>query len=258
MFFVSPDPVEPDFVLPTRSPYWLRVNGHWVHIEGVAPSVDVDTDRPSSTFRPMGGGRLRQIAPIGMRSWSVSSEWASPTTFRMLRLAAQFPDDVWLLDRSMAVANMIDPRDCQGIGGGETILAGGMPLLPYGVFKTVKMPVRKGVLTFVSLWSHRSGTIGSATYPGGYQVLHCPSGSVAQRAVVSFVPDADGELSMNAHDDTTGLQVTEDFLPDEWMMGERTPCLVAVEDPARTVLRMNSRAQGLGKWSCEIREVGPA
>lgn len=258
MFVVSPDPVQPNEAISTGSPFWLRLWGQWVHLEGVAPGTSVPTARSRSVFESVDGVSWEQSAPRARRSWSFDVPWQSRVATRAFEVAAQSPAaDAWLLDRTRAVVNMLAPDDCYGVtGAAGVLLTGGLPLPRFATEHTVTVPVRRGVATFVGLWADTSGPAATVTWPGGTATAIAPSGTTAQQAVAMFTPDADGIATIVAAAGTTGLQVTEDWLPGEWMAGQRTPCPVVVDDPAGVLHRMNAGAQALGSWSIELREVG--
>lgn len=253
----SPAPTDlTNVIIPTQAPYYLGLFGEWLHLEGVTPGVDVSTDRATSRMVSVDGCAWEQRAPRGPRSWSLGFEWATERTVAALRVAADSPEDVWLLDRSMAVVNMLAPLDCYGTGA--ALLADGMPLRRLTIDRTVSTLVRRGVTSFTALWTDadEGEPVGMAYWPGGESPLVAPGGTAAQRASVEFVPDSDGPLTLVAFAGTTGLQVTEDWLPNEWMAGQRMPCRVSVSDPERTVNRMPDRSQALGTYSVTLREVG--
>lgn len=244
-------------VNPTSSPYYLRIFGEWLHVEGVTPGVDVDTERPASRMISVDGVAWEERPARGPRTWSLSFEWATERTMNALRVAAHFPADVWLLDRSMAVVNMLDMPDC--LGSGSLLLTNGMPLPRFVAPRAATTMVRRGVATFAALWTDAAegAPVGTVEWPGGSASLTAPAGTSAQRVVVPpFTPDVDGPLVFTAAAGTTGMQVTEDWLPNEWMGGRRTPCRVSIDDPGQTLNRMNENAQGLSNYSVEIREVG--
>lgn len=104
-------------VFATGSPYWLRVNGKWMHLEGVTPGVSDTADRPSSDLLVLGGRRYTSRAKRAAREWSLDFAHATPEAVRLLALAAHGQaGDVMLLDLSAARGNMLDPLDCVGPG----------------------------------------------------------------------------------------------------------------------------------------------
>lgn len=256
MFVVSPEPIAANTVVAAGSPFWLRLFGEWVQLEGVVPDTSAGVSRSRSSFESVDGVQWEQQAPAHRRSWSLEIPWQSRVATRVLEVAAHTNEDVWLLDRTRAVVNMLRPGDCYG--DGTALLADGMPLRRFTAERTVTSPVRRGVGTFVGVWTDAAaGTpVATVSWPGGSQVLTAPAGTVAQRASVGFTPEAHGDVAIVAAAGTTGLQVTEDWLPDEWMAGQGVPCRVVVDDPSGTLHRMNQRSQALGTWSVELREVG--
>lgn len=256
MIIVSPPAPKSAPLASTKSPFWLMVAGEWIHLEAVTMDATSTPTRARSSFESVDGVTWEQQAPAHRCSWSLSIPWESRVATRALEVAAHSPEDVWLLDRTRAVVNMLRPGDCYG--DGNALLADGMPLRRFTAERTVTSPVRRGVETFVGVWTDAAaGTpVATVSWPGGSQVLTAPAGTVAQRASVAFTPDAHGDVTIVAAAGTTGLQVTEDWLPDEWMAGQGVPCRVVVDDPSGTLHRMNQRSQALGTWSVELREVG--
>lgn len=256
MFVVSPEPIAENKVIAAGSPFWLRLFGEWIQLEGVVPDVSAGTSRLRTAFESVDGVTWEQQAPKHRRSWSLPIPWQSRVATRVLEVAAHSPEDLWLLDRTRAVVNMLRPGDCYG--DGTALLADGMPLRRFTAERTVTSLVRRGVETFVGVWTDAAaGTpVATVSWPGGSEVLTAPAGTTAQRASVAVMPSADGDLTITAAAGTTGLQVTEDWLPDEWMAGQGAPCRVVVDDPSGTLHRMNQRSQALGTWSVELREVG--
>lgn len=256
MFVVSPESIAPNTVVAAGSPFWLRLFGEWIQLEGVVPDASADAARSRSSFESVDGVSWEQQAPAHRRSWSLEIPWQSRVATRALEVAAHSPEDVWLLDRTRAVVNMLKPGDCYG--DGTALLADGMPLRRFTVEQAATTMVRRGVETFVGVWTDAAaGTpVATVSWPGGSEVLTAPAGTTAQRASIAVMPSADGDLTITAAVGTTGLQVTEDWLPDEWMAGQGAPCRVVVDDPSGTLHRMNQRSQALGTWSVELREVG--
>lgn len=256
MIVVPPSAPKTTSLASAKSPFWLRVAGKWVHLEAVTTDVASSVARARSSFESVDGVTWEQQAPKYRRSWSLSIPWESRVATRALEVASHSPEDVWLLDRTRAVVNMLKPGDCYG--DGTALLADGMPLRRFTVEQAAKTMVRRGVETFVGVWTDAAaGTpVATVSWPGGSEVLTAPAGTTAQRASVAVMPSADGDLTITAAAGTTGLQVTEDWLPDEWMAGQGAPCRVVVDDPSGTLHRMNQRSQALGTWSVELREVG--
>ncbi|MDN7120310.1 hypothetical protein INN71_02775 [Nocardioides sp. ChNu-153] len=257
MIVVPPGTPAPNVVVDTESPLYLRVNDHWLHLNGVEADLQVDTSRGRDMFESLDGFLWWQQAPANKRTWKLDYRWATELAMRALRVAANYPGDVWLLHREHAVANMLAPLDCQGTGA--PLLAGGMPLRRFVSATSVTSMVRGGVPTFLGVWTDAAaGTpVGTVTYPGGSAVLEAPAGTTAQRTQVAFTPDVDGLVTATVVAGTTGLQLTEDWMPAEWMPGLRAPCRVAVTDPQRRLNRMEDRSQGRGDYTVEIMEVGP-
>ncbi|WP_447643164.1 hypothetical protein [Nocardioides zeae] len=138
-------------VQPTNSPYWLRVNGQWVHLDGVRRGSRLQVERDTSDLVTIDGVRQRWVAPAGPRSWRLQLQDATPVAVAALMLACDFPGDVLLVDRDLTTANMLPGPACQGTG--PVLLAGGMPLRTFTAPATVSAYARGGVRTYVSVWA---------------------------------------------------------------------------------------------------------
>lgn len=122
----------------TQSPFWLELNGEWVHLQGVAPTYPITRERPRSEFISLGGYRYAQQARKAVKSWELSYEYASPEALAALEIAAQFGGVVRLWDEAAAAANAVCPEDVQGSAGTEVLMAGDIPLRPYLFDRTPK------------------------------------------------------------------------------------------------------------------------
>lgn len=242
-------------VIDTQSPFFLQVHGEWLHLQGVSTGSGLDLERPSDELTSTDGVVTRQQAVRPRRTWELEMTYATGVSIAVLRHAVDV-SDVWLLDRDLATQNMLEPRACYGAG--SNLLAGGIPLPRFTEATSTMTLLRRGVASYAALWTDApEGTVvGTATYPGGTQQLLAPAGTTAQRAVVEFTPDADGALLLEAVAGTTGLQVTEDWLPDEWLPGQRIPVQVAVTDPARTLRLLGQHRHGRSDYGVTLREVG--
>lgn len=263
-------PYAPDTqtVLATRSPFWLRVNESWVHLEGVTPGTSRSADRPSSEMVTVDGVRHVQRAPRAPREWSLDFTHATAEAMALLALAAEV-DDVWLLDSTATGANMLSPRECYGPATESAVLCGGIPLraFPNGEAE-VEVMVREGQPVEVSVWSdaNEGASVATATYPGGFAPVVSPAGSGVRRASGGFTADSDGTATIGVSAPSgavvSGLQVAE-VSPEQllavestrWLAGERMPCMVAVADPERNLERIVN-GTGYGSYSVTMREVG--
>lgn len=259
-------------MLANQSPYWLRLNGTWVHLDGVKPSVEMTPNRATSDFTSVDGVRWTQQAPKGPRDWSLSYEYATPDAVAALSVAAEIATDVWLLDSTLAQANMLAPLDCFGTDTAAGVVdCGGIPLraLDLTTTKSVTVLVRAGITYYVRLWGGPDETgIGSVAYPGGSQDLvptvewpniwpdDWPS---ATGLVAPFVPTSDGEATITLAAGTagaSGLMLTQDIAPETFLSGARTPCQVSVGDPGRTVNMAWPTSYAWSDYTVSVREVG--
>lgn len=256
-----------------QSPFWLLLNGVWVHLDGVEPGVDVTPNRASSDFTSVDGVRWIQQAPTaGPRDWSMSYKFATPDAVSLLAVAADVTQDVWLLDSTLAQSNMLDPVDCYGTNPAAAVVdCGGVPLraLDLTAAKTVGTKVRSGVTYFARLWGGPDGaTVGSVTYPGGTQSLVStvtfpdiwPEDWPTQTGLVApFTPTADGIATINLVAGTagaSGLMLTQDIPADHYMAGMKMPCQVSVGDPTRTTNFAWSDQYAWSDYAVSVREVG--
>lgn len=99
----------------TLSPYWLRLYGHWVHIDGVVPENDVEPGRAFSELVTVDGHRYAQRAPRGPRTWTLDFDHATAAATAALESAAytnNYDDPTTrtlFMDRNHAKANMVNP-----------------------------------------------------------------------------------------------------------------------------------------------------
>lgn len=217
-------------VAETSSPFYLRLAGTWVHLEGVNIGVPIATDRPSSTFTSLGGHRYHQRAPLARRTWSVSLSSATPAGIAALSAATEL-DEVWLMDET--VANMLPPRSC--FGDSTAVDCDTLSLPGFSSGDEVTGRVRGGKATTLALWT--SGALSPAasiTYPGGTGSVTASSSGQSSE---TFTPSSDGEVTITMPSaGVAGLTLTEGDPPDLWTPGESMPCKVMVEDPAETLL----------------------
>lgn len=237
-------------VAQTGSPYWLRVNGTWVQIQGVTPGVAASTERPSSAFQSLEGNRYEQRGTVARRSWSWELPYATTAHAAVLAAAVESDAEVWLY--SDAAVNLLPNRSC--MGSGATVDCGGVPL--GAISAAVPSPmVRGGVPVTFSCWSNApAGTlVAGITYPGSGLVLYS-AGSGRVSGVMT--PSADGLAVIGIAGATSGLMLTPGAtVPDTWVPGESMPCKVVLDDLGDSLRYFHG-----GGWrhdfSVAIREVG--
>lgn len=100
----------------TLSPFWLRLYGKWIHLEGVRPAVPVAPGRAFSELVTVDGYRYVQQAPRGPRTWTLDYEYGTAAATAALESAAyttvRYRDPLTrtlLMDRNDAKVNMVDP-----------------------------------------------------------------------------------------------------------------------------------------------------
>jgi hypothetical protein len=99
----------------SASPFWLRLYGRWVHLNGIMPVVDVTPQRAFNDLITVDGYRYVQAAPRGPRTWQMDYRWGTAAATAALESAAyanNFSDPLTrtlLMDRNDARVNMVDP-----------------------------------------------------------------------------------------------------------------------------------------------------
>jgi hypothetical protein len=247
----------------TFSPYWLRLHGHWVHLEGVQPENDVVPNRAFSELTTVDGYRYVQRAPRGPRTWNLAYDRATAAATAALEAAAydyNFDDPnmrTLFLDTNDAEVNMVPP-DLITSWSNPNFTSGplvfnvgeseGQPIwLPTydgdGVssYRALDIPVRGGVTYTATAWT---------TLPSGNVALQISGAAVdsangaagateanPHQATIVFTPVADGVVTVEtAVGFTAGLMVYEgDCEPNAYRAGRRTPCSIAVLDPALSI-----------------------
>lgn len=251
-----PGPPPPAYdvpVVPAGSPYWLRLNGVWVQVEGVVPAVQTASERPSSSMTSLNGNRFEQKARLARRSWTLTLPHAAAPHIAAIRAAVESSAEVQLMSDAAAVANMLPPRSCFGTTA-PVIDCGGVPLLGFTAPGTVTGKVRGGAPTTLSCWSDKpaAAIAAAATYPGGsVTLLSAGGGQVAD----TFVPTADGTITIFVQSNTSGLMLTEGDPSTTFVAGEGMPCAVTVDDPD-DVLTMHHRGAWRHTYTVALREVG--
>lgn len=246
-------------ILETQSPYWLRLYGHWIHLDGIMPINDVEPGRSFSELVTVDGYRYEQRAPRGARTWELPYRYGTAAATAALESAAYdvaYNDDpsgrTLLLDTNQAKVNMIPPEFPETEGFDLTtrsaIAAGGVWQPSYAVTGVgVYVPVRAGVTYTAAVWTtalvgagvlqiSKSGDIPPTNF------FATGSGTNADPELIStdFTPASDGEVLVfavpGASDrSTAGMMVFEgDCPPEFYRRGRRMPCEVSVHDPKLT------------------------
>lgn len=244
----------------SASPFWLRLYGHWVRLQGIMPLVDKTSERAFSELTTVDGHRYEQRAPRGPRSWALDYRYATAAATAALESAAydyNFDDPdmrTLLLDTNEAKINMVPP-DILNLWSSGSATSGplvynvgeadGLPMwLPTyngdGVlsYRSVFIPVRAGVTYTATVWT----TLGTGVQ--AIQVLGAAAGSAnglngstassPHQATVVFTPVADGTAEIRVTIGfTAGLMVYEgDCAPTSYRAGRNMPCSVSVHDPS--------------------------
>lgn len=237
-----------ELVSDTCSPFWLRVAGVWQEVNGIDIDLQVDTSRPASEFRSLGGHRYTQRAPEKRRAWKVSLSRATPAGIAVLAAASDL-EDVMLATEPVLLSNMLPARGC--FGTSDAVDCGGVTLPSFVGGEVITAYVRGGVPTTLSCWSTVSSPA-DVTYPGGSTSIPVlPDG----RQSVTFTPAEDGEATITITNwGISGLMLTEGDPPVNWAPGERMPCKVVVDDPGDVLLGFRDGAYR-HNFDLTIREV---
>lgn len=222
-------------ILDSGSPYWLRLYGKWIHLQGIMPVREVEPQRQFSGMQTVDGYAYEQRAPRGPRSWTLEYRYGTGAATRALESAAY--DIAWntaasghtlLLDSNLAKVNMVDP-DLQerwskdfsllGITAPYTVLNVGTATEPFwlptyepGVQGTspnqfthrLYIPVRAGVTYTAAVW-HKQGITGqrilTARMNGVDLAVYAPvSGTRPDdnpyKGSITFTPATDGEVEI--------------------------------------------------------------
>lgn len=243
----------------SASPFWLRLYGKWVRLQGIMPVVDKASERAFSELTTVDGYRYEQRAPRGPRSWALDYRYATAAATAALESAAydyNFNDPsmrTLLLDTNEAKINMVPPDLLTrwrgpATSGPQVYNVGepsGLPMwLPTydgdGVVGTrsIQIPVRGGVTYTATVWT----TLGTGTQAisvsgaavGSANGLNGSTTANPHQAVVTVTPVADGTLTVSVQIGfTAGLMVYEgNCAPTSYRAGRHMPCSISVRDPS--------------------------
>jgi hypothetical protein len=242
----------------TQSPYWLRLYGHWIPIDGIQPENEVSPGRAYSELLTVDGYRYVQRAPRGPRSWKLLYDHATAAATAALESAAyDFSTTTLFLDTNDASVNMLPPdllTTWSAYAGPIRIMNVGSVANPlwisgYGQaeqgvdFNSINVLVRGGVTYTIALWYTTPASAGEPVL----QVSGEASGSVAGlagateaapfQAVLTVTPADDGVITVEAlFGYTAALMVYEgDCEPEYYRAGRRMPCQVSVQDTTMQV-----------------------
>lgn len=247
----------------SASPFWLRLYGKWVRLQGIMPVVDKASDRAFSELTTVDGHRYEQRAPRGPRSWALDYRYATAAATAALESAAydyNFDDPgmrTLLLDTNEAKINMVPP-DLLSKWRGTTTAAitvvnvgepDGLPmwLASYGAdaaeptspYWQTQIPVRGGVTYTVTAWVHTLATASVAIQVSGAAAgngmgLTGSTPANPHQSTVVVTPAADGILTIQTiMQFSAGLMVYEgDCAPTSYRAGRNMPCSISVRDPS--------------------------
>lgn len=244
----------------SASPFWLRLYGKWVRLQGIMPVVDKASERAFSELTTVDGYRYEQRAPRGPRSWALDYRYATAAATAALESAAydyNFNDPsmrTLLLDTNEAKINMVPP-DLLSLWRGPSDAGNlvlnvgepdGLPMwLPgyegdgVSAYRSLQIPVRGGVEYTATVWSAIAGTGNTVLIVSGAAAASANglTGSTAanpHQATTTFTPAADGTITVQtAVGFTAGLMVYEgDCPPTSYRAGRNMPCSISVHDPS--------------------------
>ena len=259
-------------ILDTQSPYWLRLYGRWIHLNGIMPVNEVEPGRAFSELVTVDGYRYEQRAPRGPRTWELPYRYGTAAATAALEAAAydlplnDAPSGrTLLLDTNQAKVNMLPPevteeRFLTSVAAKVPIRAGGVWQRSYtrisepGKFSgglVAYVPVRAGVAYTAAVWTTAPAgedvvVVQQSTPPGAPVAGESPGGGTPENpsmVSVTFTASADGEAIVAASGggvaatfSTAGLMFFEgdDCPPDHYRHGRRMPCEVSVQDPKIT------------------------
>jgi hypothetical protein len=244
-------------ILDTQSPYWLRLYGHWIHLQGIMPVNDVEPQRAFSELVTVDGYRYEQRAPRGPRSWELPYRFGTAAATAALESAAY---DVALndaasgitlfLDTNQAKVNMLPPEfptQDQVDSARAAINAGGVWLPSTGTsLIDISVPVRAGVAYTIAGWTIGSGAAIQLTTAAGAPLVSdggtgtgTPTAPELLSATYTSPTDQTVRFLAVAPASTAvslaGLMLFEGNCPPEfYRRGRRMPCEVSVHDPKIT------------------------
>lgn len=247
-------------ILDTQSPYWLRLYGQWIHLNGIMPVNDVEPGRAFSELVTVDGYRYEQRAPRGPRTWELPYRYGTAAATAALEAAAYdvalndaASGRTLLLDTNQAKVNMLRPEfptSVQVDTQRAIINAGGVWQPSYSNFSPQAVdqfvPVRGGIPYTVAAWTvgtgggvaiaseagailvSDSGTgIGTAEDPEVLSATYTPATDQTLRVLASSAADSGAS--------TAGAMFYEgDCAPQYYRRGRRMPCEVSVHDPKLT------------------------
>jgi hypothetical protein len=256
-------------ILDTQSPYWLRLYGQWIHLQGIMPVNDVEPGRAFSELVTVDGYRYEQRAPRGPRTWELPYRYGTAAATAALEAAAYdvalndaASGRTLLLDTNQAKVNMLPPEiavpsnlsrvlppiNAGGVWQRSYPRAGESPV----TLHDWAIVVRAGITYTAAVWT---------TAPAGESVLvvyPAPYGSVPptiatstgggtpanpELVTITYTAAVNGEAvvfgdtAAGASDtwSTAGLMFFEgDCPPEHYRHGQRMPVEVSVHDPKIT------------------------
>jgi len=254
----------------TQSPFWLRMYGHWMHLEGVVPETETTQGRGFSELITVDGYRYVQRAPRGPRTWTFNFEYATAAATAAMESVAYdiiqteaASGRTLLLDTNQAKVNMVRPEITTQPKASVTyqqmssttlqpIRAGGVWLpsiehLPSGDPEYDTIPVRSGITYTAAVWTTAASgedVLVLDTAAGNVIGTAVGGGTITDPELVDVTWTAPGDEDIRVYGQvgafsdtfsTAGLMFFEgDCPPETYRRGRRMPVEVAVQDPSMT------------------------
>lgn len=257
----------------SASPYWLRLYGRWVHLQGIMPVRDIQPGREFSGLLTVDGYRFVHAAPRGPRTWGLDYRYGTAAATAALESAAYTYNHndpltrTLFMDRNLAKTNMVDPdlstawtdpvpQFIMNVGESPeqpiwlpSYRIGAAGVAPQTFINRAYFALIPGVTYTAAVWTQVSvgfkvlrvaNTAGNVTL-GEYTSVGGGTSASPELATVTFVaPDnvPAGEtivLEMSGSQYSAGLMLYEgDCPPTYYRAGRRMPCEVSVQDPTIT------------------------
>jgi len=243
-------------ILDTQSPYWLRLYGQWIHLNGIMPVNEVEPGRAFSELVTVDGYRYEQRAPRGPRTWELPYRFGTAAATAVLESAAYDvvqttapSGQTLLLDTNAAKVNMVRPEMTIQAEASSTlppIMAGGvmLPSMRQGAQEYDYIPVRAGVTYTAAVWTTAPADdfVLVINRPGIGNIVGYAAGggtpSDPELVHITWTPSDDEGIYVYGTTDTgstAGLMFFEgDCPPERYRRGRRMPCPVSVHDPKIT------------------------
>lgn len=252
------------------SPFWLRLYGKWIHLQGIMPVVSKESNRQFQGLQTVDGHLYEQRAPVGPRTWGLDYRYATAAATAALESAAydfNFNDPsmrTLFLDTNEAKVNMVEPdlvRRWQHpaiLAPQYVINVGESPDDPMwqpsyiatvddaGVYGVQSIPVRAGVTYTAAYWTVYPNALADALTIKVNNVTVASDAAAGggtandpELVTTTWTAAADGlavvTINLNAMAYSAGLMFYEGNCPPNYYRhGRKMPCSVSVHEPKTT------------------------